>query len=140
MKTTRLRRITLFLTFALLVPNVPAQDYNTWSLPDGAIARLSKGRITGNIAFSPDGIRLAVGSAIGIWIYDARPEKEKELDLFTGHTGSISSVVFSPDGTTLASASLDNTVHLWDVVTGQHKVALSGHADGVYSVGSVYIV
>jgi WD40 repeat protein len=36
-----------------------------------------------------------------------------------GHTTSVSSVAFSPDGHTLASSSLDNTVRLWDVATGQ---------------------
>lgn len=134
MKTTRLYLITLFIPFAVLLPSALAQDYTAWNLPDGAIERLGKGGITGNIAFSPDGTRLAVGSAIGIWICDVRPDKEKELDLLTGHTGWVSSIAFSPDGTTLASASWDGTVRLWDVVTGQHKITLSGHVGWVDSV------
>ena len=32
-----------------------AKDYIHWSLPDGATARLGKGAISGNIAYSPDG-------------------------------------------------------------------------------------
>jgi len=33
----------------------------------------------------------------------------------TGHTNSVFSVAWSPDGKTLASGSRDNTIILWDV-------------------------
>ena len=59
----------LILILLLLSPTF-AQEYTQWNLPEGARARLGKGHI-GEIAYSPDGNRLAVASSIGIWIYDA---------------------------------------------------------------------
>ena len=134
MKTIPLFLITLLLTVSLLLPNAPAQDYTTWSLPDGAAARLGKGSITGNVAFSPDGTRLAVASSIGIWIYDVRPGKEKELDLIIGHTGEVTALAFSPDGATIASANWDGTLYLWNAVTGEQLFTLEGHKGGVRSI------
>ncbi|KAK4163559.1 vegetative incompatibility protein HET-E-1 [Cladorrhinum sp. PSN259] len=44
-----------------------------------------------------------------------------------GHSGLVTAVVFSPDGNTLASASNDNTVRMWDVATGAYRYTLKGH-------------
>ena len=67
-----------------------ARDHTQWRLPEGAKARLGKGWLSGNIAWSPDAKRLAVGSSIGIWLYDAH--SGAEITLLTGHTGPVSSV------------------------------------------------
>ncbi len=125
---------TLFLTFALLLPNAYAQDYNTWGLPDSATMRFGKGGFTGNIAFSPEGTQLAVGSAIGIWIYDVRLGKEKERYLIAEHISAIGTIAYSPDPTVIASGHQDGNLKLWNVITGENIVTRSGHTDIINSV------
>ena len=46
--------------------------------------------------------------------------------LFTGHSGGVSSVCFSADGTRIVSGSYDNTVRIWNAVTGACEVTMEG--------------
>ena len=54
--------------------------------------------------------------------------------ILTGHTDAVWKVVFSPDGRRLASGSGDNTIRLWDGVSGEHIATLEGHTGWVESV------
>ena len=96
------------------------ENYAKWELPKEAKARLGKGGIN-VLQFSPDGTQLAVGSNIGIWLYDV--ETGKELSLFAGICQSLA---FSPDGRFLVNGGglyRTTEIQVWDTTTG-HKVAL----------------
>src|SRR6266516_1726166 len=51
-----------------------------------------------------------------------------------GHSDWVTSVVFSPDGSKVASGSDDRTVRIWNVATGQAEQTLEGHSGSVTSV------
>ena len=92
-----------------------AKDYTKWELPKKAKARLGKGGINA-MQFSPNGKLLAVGSNIGVWLYDAKTGKE--LSMFPGKCRSLA---FSPDGRFLANGG-QKGLELWEISTGR-KVA-----------------
>ena len=118
---------TVTLTFFL--QNGVAQNHTQIGLPEGAKARIGKG-VVNEIAYSPDGTRLAVGGSSGVWIYDV--ESGDELNLFTGHRNEVTSVSFSPDGKTVASRA--GAVRLWDVDTGKIIHTFTGRTWDVTSV------
>ena len=92
------------------------KDYSQWHLPKQAKARLGKGGIN-TIQFSPDGAQLAVGTNIGVWLYDVETGEEKSLFM-----GGCRALAFSPDGRFLANGggySDVQKVELWEIATGQ---------------------
>jgi len=54
---------------------------------------------------------------------------------FKGHTSSVESVAFSPDGMHIVSGSTDQTIRVWDAYTGEPIAGpFKGHTDSVTSV------
>ncbi|MEO1331025.1 MAG: peptidoglycan-binding protein, partial [Pseudomonadota bacterium] len=51
-----------------------------------------------------------------------------------GHTGRVSSVAVTPDGSRALSGSYDTTLILWDLATGQALRTFEGHTSAVTSV------
>ncbi len=93
--------------------------------------RLAIGTGTGKhaLAVSPDGDTIAVGIDRGIQLVDTRGGAVRtaagQLD------GAPSWLLFSPDGETVVSTSLDGTVALWDAESATLRETLRGHSDAV---------
>ncbi len=113
-------------------------DYTRWGLPEGAIARLGKGSVTGKIEFSPDSKMIAIPTSIGIWLYDA--DTYKELALLPRDSAYNKRLAFSPNSTILASVenSHENIIHLWDMSArtslGKHILSLKDHKTDITSI------
>ena len=58
-------------------------------------------------------------------LWDA--ETGQETLTFKGHTSSVLSVAFSPDGRRIVSGSFDDKTLMWDAETGQEMLSLRGH-------------
>lgn len=86
-----------------------------------------------DVAFSPDGLRLATASADGV-VAIHEPSSGAKPAVITGHQSPVYGVDFSPDGTLLATASRDRTIRLWNAATLQEATVLHGHEGTVYSV------
>ena len=121
-----------------------AKNYSQWALPKKAKARFGKGGINA-IQFSPDGKQLAVGSDVGVWLYDVETGEEQSL-----FRGACRYLAFSPDGRFLANGGYSTDVRkvqLWEIATGREVLfpdvydyasALRFSSDGkmLISVGS----
>ena len=133
-----------------------AQSDSYSELPDGAIRRLGKGRFM-VMKFSPDGKHLAVGTAIGVWLYDTntqnviglKPTQPRQVDnrefksnnnTDTWNPSDVSIVnhlSFSSDSQILATCELANwIIQLWDVDTGEQlkTLPLTRKGDSVLAI------
>jgi WD40 repeat protein len=100
-----------------------------WDVPSRSLrTNLVLETLTGFVpALSPDGSILATtgdpgkaDNAIHLW----DTATGKRLGYCTGHKQGVWSVAFSPDGKTLATASDDSTLKLWNVATQQELLTV----------------
>ena len=85
------------------------------------------------MAFSPDGARLACGSASGVVaVFDVA--SGKFLHALEGHAMPVRTLDFSPDGKTLYTGCDDGHVHAYDAQHRNLTAAFPGHKSWVMGV------
>ncbi|QVL32829.1 WD40 repeat domain-containing protein [Telmatocola sphagniphila] len=105
-----------------------------WDLESGkCIKELELARYTSSVCFSPDGKKIAAGSAVGdVSIWDA--ESGGELLRIQKHPRLVKSMQFSPDGKQLVTACFDGTVRLFDANSGKPIASFESHFGKLFSV------
>jgi WD40 repeat protein len=88
------------------------------------------------VAFSPDGLVLAVGSDAGDNTITLRDAKTGDIrSVLRGHRGTVRALAFSSDGLWLASSGMDPRIILWNIETGEARgEPLLGHHESVRSL------
>ena len=130
-----------------------------WNVNTGELLKDLTGHVenVNTVAFSPDGNTIASGSgtfvggddsggvSVGEEIRLWNTHTGELIKTLIGHTSVVNSVVFSPDGNTIASGSghwrgfegvesAGEEVRLWNAHTGELIKTLTGHEDVVSSV------
>jgi WD40 repeat protein len=116
---------------AQVVTATDAGSIRFWDAATSKIlSELNVGSIR-NSAISPDGRILATASGKEAQIWDV--QTRRAVMRLTGHSASISRVVFNSNSQRLLTASEDKTARIWDLRTGQTLTVLKGHEDTIDS-------
>ncbi|KAF7971791.1 hypothetical protein HWV62_19923 [Athelia sp. TMB] len=114
-----------------IVSGSPDGIVRVWDLETGEAAEKAMEGMA--VAYSYDGSHVVSGQGRTVIISDVVTGEAVGVPL-KGHSGQVNCVVYSPDGTLIASCSRDNTIRLWDAKTRQAVGVLEGHTDDVGSV------
>jgi WD40 repeat protein/serine/threonine protein kinase len=109
-----------------------ARGFVIWDAETGRmISRSEEKRLAADrLDFSPDGMTLAVAATYdsGVRLHDVATGRE--LRQLRGHAGFITGVLFSPDGTSLVSSSVDHTAAVWNLRAESNPRMLMGEQTG----------
>ena len=111
-------------------------DVTTLELPEGAIARFGRGCVH-DLAFSPDGEYLAVGSRMGLWWY--KLPSLSPTALWETERGLVSAVAFSPCRKWFTTGNWDGVIKVWDAPQSELllKLKIPSFTDGKVPVKQV---
>ena len=90
-------------------------NVTTWALPEGAIARLGRGSEP-KMTFSANGQYLAIGTLLGLWLYDLATLSP--IALWNVERGMVEFVAFSPNGKWIAASHSGRMLKIWNVQNG----------------------
>ncbi len=121
-----------------------------WDATTGQFKATYKGHTdtVHSVAFSPNGTAIVGGSWDGkVHLWNANTGQYKRLEIENDSQSSsvnsrgyitrrdhVTSTIYSPDGTTIASAIDENTIRLWDIATGKQINSFTGHTDLIHSI------
>jgi WD40 repeat protein len=86
------------------------------------------------MAISPNGKNLASAWAVDVQLWGLSSTEPAKGATLHGHSGTITSLAFSPDNKSLVSISKDHTVRLWDVAANDERAVADEHRGQVVFV------
>jgi serine/threonine protein kinase/WD40 repeat protein len=107
-------------------------------------SRMQRFSADNGLSYSPDGkfVTAARNSlsefgvfVVSIWdtqtgVHSVMPDDPDHVE----HTGSIEALAFAPDGHTLATASADHSIRIWNFDSRRRVMTLQGHVSEVWSI------
>lgn len=153
---TKLRRVAFSRSGSLIATVGADNTARVWELPSGAERAVCASQ-TGSdqaLAFTMDGNALAVAGtdrafAVTLWDLSTAQRRSRLTDsgstaarvraapvagVYAEGTVAVCALAFSPDDSTLAAGCSDGVLRLWDIMSGELRLTLSGH---VAAVGGV---
>jgi WD40 repeat protein len=128
---------------ATIIGGGTSRNIRQWRAGDGSQLRVfSLPGQANSMAISPDGSLMAAGlclqsqenqcqqGAVRLWtLADGRQARS-----LTGMSGQVDGVAWSPDGSLLASGSIDDTLRIWDPADGTQLWSRQADLEGISSL------
>jgi eukaryotic-like serine/threonine-protein kinase len=83
------------------------------------------------------GATALLATGIGVKIWQGSPQTGQMLYTYRGHTAMVNGVAWSQDSQRVASASTDQSLQIWDALSGDHLISDEDYQGAVTSVASM---